>query len=543
MRGNLPVKMQRRPIILGPFFLIIASLCLCPLSTVRGQHLPIHSIEIIRKPILDHAGNIIDDLVNSLHITTNESVIRRELLFAESELFDPARVEESERNLRAMGIFSDVKILTDTLPGNLLAIRVITRERWTFSASAMITQEAGVRSKSATVSDKNLLGTGRKISLNYDYSSLRVNNPNGFRANFEESRLFGSRWKTSIYFRIAEEHRQTSFRIEQPFFSEAAEWAGGAEASKGWERQWYDPEAPYAPETFRQTSLLQAWYVRSTGTDVRFRFGGAYIRSRTIALPQFIGTTDNMDLVNVSAGFLRREFSATSNADDIGNVEYAQTGYSASLTTGFNPSSIPEQRNTWYFRAGSRVGLNFMQEGYLFADVSASGYTDLDNLQDVSLRGQVSFFQKVIAGATLASKASLTHGVSSSARRRVALGGLAGLRGYHPWEFVGTSAALMNTELRIFPDVELMYFKSALVAFFDSGTTWWEREKLSKQRWHSAAGVGVRIANRRFLGSTVIRIDLVYNFSTRQWGQIIVSTDQIFRALGGVDTDSPAMRE
>jgi outer membrane protein assembly factor BamA len=536
--------MQRRPIILCPSFLFgVAFLCLCPLSAVLGQHQQIHSIEIIRKPILDHAGNIIDELVNGLHITTNESIIRRELLFAESEIYDPARVAETERNLRSMGIFSDVKILVDSLPGDLIGIRVITRERWTFSASAMITQEAGVRSKLATISDKNLLGNAQKISLNYDYSSLRVNDPNGFQASFEEGRFFGSRWKASVYSRHAEEYRATSIGFERPFYSEAAEWSGGAAVSKGWERQWYNPEAPYAAETFRQTSFFQSWYVRSVGSDIRFRFGGAYMRSRTTALPQYIGTTDNMDLVNVSAGILKREFAATSNVDEIGGVEYAQTGYAASLTTGFNPSSDPELRNAWFFRAGSKVGLNFMQDGHFFTDVSASAYTDMSRMQDMSIRGQVSFFNKVTNGSTLAGRAFIVHGSSWSPRKRVALGGLLGLRGYGPWEFVGTSAALMNIEYRVFPDIELMYFKSALVAFFDSGTTWWEHQRLAKQKWHSAAGVGVRIANRRFLGSSVIRIDLVYNLTTRQWGQIILSTNQIFRALGGVDTDSPTVRE
>jgi hypothetical protein len=465
------------------------------------------------------------------------------LLFVEGEAYNAALVEESERNLWNRGLFSDVRFLTDTLPGNLAHIRVITRERWTFSASAMFTQDAGVRSKYLSVSEQNLLGSGQKISLNYNQSSLRTGNPNGFQAGLEEHRLFGSRWRALFHYRDAEEHRAASLQVDRPFFSEDAEWSAGAVARQGRERLWYDPVNPQAEESFRFISVLRLWFIRSFGLGVKLRVGGAYLRSRMTALPQFIGTADSGDFLNLSGGILKRDFTQTSLIDEIGNVEYAQTGYGLSAIAGFNLSSIPERRNQLFLRAGSRTGVSLLRNLFVYTDISASTFTDFEQFRDATIRGQASFFNKVTARSTLVGRISLVRGFSWSPWKRVVLGGLGGLRGYRPWEFAGTSAALTNVEYRIFPDVEIMYFRSALAAFFDSGTTWWEQERFSNQKWHGAAGVGLRIANRRFLGSSVIRIDLAYNLATRQWGQIILSTDQLFRALGNVDTDSPATME
>jgi hemolysin activation/secretion protein len=124
----------------------------------------------------------------------------------------------------------------------------------------------------------------------------------------------------------------------------------------------------------------------------------------------------------------------------------------------------------------------------------------------------------------------------------VAIGGLAGLRGYRPWQFTGTGSALLNIEYRISPGVEFLYFRPAFALFHDAGTTWHEHQSPWARSWHRSAGAGLRIANRRFLGSTVIRFDAAHNFSTRQMS-FILSADLVFRALGGVDTDLPTMIE
>ena len=53
--------------------------------------------------------------LNSIHTTTRRRVVARELLFKPGEPFDSAKVAETARNLRALGIFRRIIIFAATL--------------------------------------------------------------------------------------------------------------------------------------------------------------------------------------------------------------------------------------------------------------------------------------------------------------------------------------------------------------------------------------------------------------------------------------------
>ena len=71
-------------------------------------------------------------LTNGLHVTTRPSVVSHELLFKVGEPYDELKLAETERNLRARGLFRTVEI--DTLRvDDKLAVRVVTNDGWTTS--------------------------------------------------------------------------------------------------------------------------------------------------------------------------------------------------------------------------------------------------------------------------------------------------------------------------------------------------------------------------------------------------------------------------
>src|SRR2546430_17173929 len=80
------------------------------------------------------------NLANSLHIRARQWVIRRRLLVSRGDPFDRARMEESERALRSLGIFRSVRVDTvrsDT--GGRLAIRAVTADGWSTQPQASFT--------------------------------------------------------------------------------------------------------------------------------------------------------------------------------------------------------------------------------------------------------------------------------------------------------------------------------------------------------------------------------------------------------------------
>ena len=71
----------------------------------------IRAIQLERRDIFDpHETSWLARVANALHIETRAPTVRRELLFRVGEPYDSARVAESERNLRALGVFRKVQI-------------------------------------------------------------------------------------------------------------------------------------------------------------------------------------------------------------------------------------------------------------------------------------------------------------------------------------------------------------------------------------------------------------------------------------------------
>ena len=100
----------------------------------------IRGIELNRQEIFDsaEADHWVERLVNSLHFRTRAQVIQRELLFRVGEPYDSVLVAESARNLRAMGIFRDVRVDSVSADSGGVGMRVTTRDVSVLGPSARL---------------------------------------------------------------------------------------------------------------------------------------------------------------------------------------------------------------------------------------------------------------------------------------------------------------------------------------------------------------------------------------------------------------------
>ena len=104
-------------------------LLVCPVPRLSAQ--TIDTIVVENHNVFD-AGTgpgFVARLANTLHVTTHAGVIRRTLLFDTGDRYDSARVTESERALRALSIFRQVRLDTVHLDGRL-GVRVFTADGW-----------------------------------------------------------------------------------------------------------------------------------------------------------------------------------------------------------------------------------------------------------------------------------------------------------------------------------------------------------------------------------------------------------------------------
>ncbi|HEX4601209.1 MAG TPA: POTRA domain-containing protein [Gemmatimonadales bacterium] len=111
----------------------------------------------------DHAPGFVARLANALHVTTRASVIRRVLLVNPGDRYDSARVAESERALRLLGVFSRVRIDTTRVHGRL-ALQVATTDGWSTQPQLSYSTAGGDATWLFGMVEQNLLGTATALT-------------------------------------------------------------------------------------------------------------------------------------------------------------------------------------------------------------------------------------------------------------------------------------------------------------------------------------------------------------------------------------------
>lgn len=193
--------------------------------------------------------------MNGLHARTRERVIRQELLFAPGDRYEPALLDETERNLRALGFLSSVSVTpVDTLPDGAVDVDVLTREAWALKTEVSYSRSsAGAQRWNVLLSDNNFAGQGVQLTLGAGQDEDRRYKLLGYSSR----RVWGSRWQASLSFTDQSDGRSWTVQLQRPFYALADVWGLEAQA---WDREiglrWYVSNAgPLGRDPQRDASL------------------------------------------------------------------------------------------------------------------------------------------------------------------------------------------------------------------------------------------------------------------------------------------------
>ena len=229
--------------------------------------------DIFARSEVDSAGGLggfLKRLSNTLHATTRPHVLRREFLFREGEPFRPDLLDETERNLRALGFLAEVAVTAgDTTADGRVPVAVHTRESWTLETDVTFSFDAGGESRwTAQLADKNFLGYGVTggAGLGRDLSSRYWN------LWYRQRRLAGTGLTLGLDYARRSEGHQRQVDLSRPFY--ALDDRTGVESrlwSSRWRNRFYLSNAgPAGSDPAREASL----YAEIPYEDVGWQFGG-----------------------------------------------------------------------------------------------------------------------------------------------------------------------------------------------------------------------------------------------------------------------------
>ena len=160
--------------------------------------------------------------MNALHVDTRQSVLRRELLFASGDPYDPRLLAETERNLRSLGIMNNVRVTAvDTTADGRVNVRITGRESWTLQTSVAYSRaSSGDQRWNVQLSESNFLGRALTLGLGVGADE----NAGFWNGWYRQRRLLGSSFALGVDYAQRDNGHFRSVYLSRPFFAQDDRW-------------------------------------------------------------------------------------------------------------------------------------------------------------------------------------------------------------------------------------------------------------------------------------------------------------------------------
>src|SRR5207253_3082705 len=148
-------------------------LCGTALAATSGTPLPLRVGKVTVESLdvySDHEASrgFLYRAADRLHFETRPSVIEKFLLFREGDEYRPERLAETERNLRALHFLKSASVVASEPHDGVVDITVTTQDAWSIAPETQAGSKGGETTYGASITDTNLLGLGKEVSLQWD---------------------------------------------------------------------------------------------------------------------------------------------------------------------------------------------------------------------------------------------------------------------------------------------------------------------------------------------------------------------------------------
>ncbi|OED38381.1 hypothetical protein AB833_19535 [Chromatiales bacterium (ex Bugula neritina AB1)] len=517
-----------------------------PESNVPESYV-VEQIVVNRSAIYDQSqpsAGIIQQSVNALHVTTREAVIMREAGVQIGDKLSLAEVEEIERILRRMGIFSDVKVVLAPVPGSAgKVLRIDTRDSFTIVAGASGSFVGGVGEFGFSIGERNVAGLGDRLLFSY---SGNTDDELRGALSYEDVQLIDGQHRALYSIGRTEDGPFYGFQLSRPFKVQAdrRSWSMSAQNASR-EFNFYEDGVSVLqiPEQRDFLAVDSNWRLgtgsRTQRLGLSLRYDDREFEESRGRQSQTITAPDNSTLVHASFGFAvdqRDGYLKVRGIDTLNYIQDLSLGSSAEIRIGLSHRRFSATSDTEINPVVSaRLSRSSRRGANHFYRLTLNGSTTLNAIGDTtvfdrawSVSGSARLFSRIAKRHTLATRVDyvVAEGGDSALPVQQTLGENNGLRGYASRLLSGRERARLNIEDRINTNWRLGPMDIGAVAFFDLG--WVGREQSASEHRRST-GVGLRLGSNSLLGRLVIRMDVAFPLDTDDHSPLFsVSTGQVF---------------
>lgn len=453
-------------------------------------------------------------LANRLHRVTRERVVKRELLLAPGEPMDSARAAETARNLRRLGLFTEVEVDTVRRNDGTLALDVRTHDGWTTRPAAGVRAVGGQTLVSAALIETNAFGLGGTLDLRY------IDDPDRsmLRAELLMPRVVNDRVTLGASATRFSDGRAGFVLAERPWFSLATRGAWRAVGTLVDGRVLRFREGTLvATDSLTRRQLLavvEAGHALRASPRGYLRVGATAQWRQEDFAPRGAPITGYTTTVAVTPWVeaLRARFAVVRNYRLLGPQEDVDLSTAVRAGVAVAPAAFGYARGGVGPLLVARTGRRFGDRAFGLASVRASGLASGGAIDS----GTVSM-NATLAWQPDARQLLVLHGNAAWARdpwpgAEFDLGLVRGPRAFPLHAFTGDRQRFVMAEYRwTIPYAFARTGVAALAAFAEAGGAWFAGDR---PRWGQDVGAGLRLGSLRTpSGFGALRLDLAYRFA------------------------------
>jgi hypothetical protein len=545
-------------------FIAFGILFSCKVATATDI---INNIFIERKQVFEKNDSdwfFVSPLLNSLHAVSKEYIIADELLFSKGDELFEDKFLETERNLRASGLFSNVSIELEKIEEGLYDVYVVTKDRWSLYPGIIIGANGGEYHFGGRVKDYNLFGYG--IMLDVEANYVFRNDTTGYEGLIEldKKRIFRSELNlfSAIYKTYLKEGQE--IKLEKPFRTLDTKTSFGLYATNIFCKDYFvnktnllvngavidsikHPELISFLDTlsFVKSKLgkLQLWYAAGwESLDKVYLSALLELQQATHTANIFERAYDNQGKFLVGFSSIAQSFYSIKNVNAPTDETLATGGWGNIVLGAIFPVNKNGEKGMFY--VGGQLEQSYYSPNvYLFwqLSVSSSFFADFAKYTYQEFLGLAyfRFSDKITLAVRVWEQAAWNY----PRYRQLILDDVRGVRGYAMQGLAGDNRFVSNFELRYFPDLKISIMQFSGCIFYDIGSVWNQRmyNAFLEARFYSSVGIGIR---GHFTKSDnpdhIIRIDVPYNLYTKKFG-ISLGVRQYFNAISSHTFRLPAI--
>jgi len=476
-------------------------------------------------------------LANRLHIMTQESVIRNQLLFKTGDYFSQQALDESERLLRNSSYIYDAHIHPIRYHDNVVDIEVETRDVWTLKGSISFSREGGSNSLSADIQESNLIGYGKdlRFSVGTDVDRKQT------LLAYKDTQFFNSRNELSLLYNDKSDGVTQSFDLSRPFYSLQSKWTMGLSyfsdkrVDSLYEFGEINDQFKHHQKNISVYGGISEGYINNL--VYRWRLGYSEDRDYFLSQEDYplgpVPEDRDFRYPWVSFEVYEDRIIKTTHITQINRTEDLNLGNEINVQLGWSGYHTGALNEGLIFDIKSNMAFRPLDANLLLLNSYVNGQFTQNNFENTLLGfnsnlyipnfGQQVFFMS-LKGEYL-ERPYLDH--------QILLGGDSGLRGYPLRYQSGDRMLLFTLEQRLYTSWH--WFQLAYVgalAFYDIGRAWSdnvpENDKTGVLR---DVGLGLRLASSRSARGIVFHADLAFPLdgdSSISEVQLVLTTQESF---------------